>query len=123
MTTFDILFRSRIVFQLGWYSIDRQVLVHQIEETRLQLLEQFFTHFADKSIVVLVLHVHDEFHVSSFSAFRQCLHFAELDAPLELVAPNIANLLGRQEQVSGLLHPESVVFDHLAREDNVLVLI
>ena len=70
LTSLDVLLGGRVLLQLGWHSVDRQVLVHQIEEARLQLLKQFFTHLADESVVVLVLHVHNELHVVCLGAFR-----------------------------------------------------
>lgn len=53
--------------ELAWDSVNGQVVVHEVEVAGLDLIEQLVTHLADESIVVLSLHVHDEFFVSGLS--------------------------------------------------------
>jgi hypothetical protein len=114
LATLDILLGSRVFFQLRWHSIDGQILVHQVEKARLQLLKEFLTLLADESIIVLVLHMHDELHIALFGALRQGFHLGELDASLELMAFNIAKLMCCQQQVPHLLHSETIVLDNFA---------
>ena len=69
--------------QFTWNTIYGQVFVHQVEEAGLDLLEKLFTELADKAIIVIGAHMHNELFVALLCALRDGHHISERNLTLE----------------------------------------
>ena len=65
-----VVLRSAVALQFPRHSEHGQVLVHQMEETRLYLLKHIVTELANESIIVLSTHMYYEFIVVCLSTLR-----------------------------------------------------
>jgi hypothetical protein len=82
----------------------------------LKAIKQFISDLANKSVVVLILHVDDELPVTILEGLDDGLDVLDLDGPFKLVGLNVSKLVRGQEQVALLAHLETVVLQQFARE-------
>lgn len=78
-----ILLGGAVGLELAWNTIDRQVVVHQVEVASLDLVEQLVAGLANESIIVLAFNVDHELLVASLSALGEGHHSLESNGSLE----------------------------------------
>ena len=109
----DILLRGGILRHVAWHSVDGQVLVLDVEIALLQMVEQLFSLVADESVVILVLDMANELIVVEIGTLGHCLDRVDSDSALEGVILHVGEMECRKQEVSRLLHFESVNLDDL----------
>lgn len=103
---------SKFVF----YTVYGDILASSEEEHLLKAVKQFISDLANKSVVVLILHVDDELPVTILEGLGDGLDVLDLDGPFKLVGLNVSKLVRGQQQVALLAHLETVVLQQFARE-------
>ena len=85
------------------------------------MTEKLLTLFADESVIVFIFDMANKLIVVKFSALGHCLDIFQRDFALEIMVFYVSEIMRGQKKVANLFHIETIEFDYLHREYNMLI--